>query len=494
MSPFYARDVSFRFLLQPKWLAWTAVVVVAVVVMANLSAWQLSRLADRRATNAAIAERADEPVVSVDDPSLEGLSDEDLRYRRVTAVGTYLGESEVAIANQTMGGAPGWWLVTPLRTNGGSVVLVNRGWVPFALLDPAGSFEQFAPPTGEVGISGILQSGQSPVAGVEPGARSLPRLDVAAASVALGLPVADVWLQLEDQQPAQASGEPLMLSMRALDDGPHMNYAGQWAIFATLTAVVFAALVIRTAQGGGGGPQRRSGGGTTPRRRGSEPKLLVHLGVRLAPLTGPDRLAEVTGLPQAEVDERLFELVEQGYAMHHDPSGHAVGPSGWTLTSAGWEALEGALAAELDAAGVRTDLTEAYGRFVELNGEVLEVCTDWQVRRSGDGNAPVLNDHSDPGYDEAVVDRLGRLDDLAGPLCDDLGAALGRFGAYRNRLGDARRRVESGDTGWIDRPLVDSYHTVWFELHENLLATLGLRRGDGTVTAGARTGVQSQPD
>jgi hypothetical protein len=33
-----------------------------------------------------------------------------------------------------------------------------------------------------------------------------------------------------------------------LDDGPHLNYAGQWFIFATLTCIVYPLLVRRTAR------------------------------------------------------------------------------------------------------------------------------------------------------------------------------------------------------------------------------------------------------
>jgi cytochrome oxidase assembly protein ShyY1 len=464
--------VSFRFLLQPKWIAWTLVVVVAVGVMANLSGWQLGRLGDRRATNAAIEARSADPVVPVDDPALAGLSEQDLRYRAVTATGVYLTDDEVLIANQTMGGAPGWWLVTPLQTPSGLVVMVNRGWVPFASVEPEGSFDAFAPPRGEVGVAGVLQSSQAAVVDSDVAGRALPRLDVAAASAGLTAPVFDLWLQLEDQQPAQPADEPIMLSLPALDDGPHLNYAGQWAIFAALTAIVFVVLVIRTAQRGDAGSSVQG-----RRGRGSEPALLVQLGVRLAPLVSRQRLAEVSGMPEAEVVDRLNDLVAAGLATHHDTM-----PPGWTLTSQGWSDLSQRLARELDDSGLRPAMTALYQRFSELNPVVLEVCTDWQVRQDPTG-ALVVNDHSDAAYDQQVIGRLGAVHDQAGPLCDELAATLARFGSYRDRLGAAVGRVESGDTGWIDRPMVDSYHTVWFELHEHLLATLGRERGDTMAAA-----------
>jgi hypothetical protein len=58
----------------------------------------------------------------------------------------------------------------------------------------------------------------------------------------------------------------------------------------------------------------------------------------------------------------------------------------------------------------------------------------------------------------------------------DLAACVERYGSYGDRLDAAIDRARSGETAYVDRPLVDSYHTVWFELHEDLLATLGLDR------------------
>ena len=44
--------------------------------------------------------------------------------------------------------------------------------------------------------------------------------------------------------------------------------------------------------------------------------------------------------------------------------------------------------------------------------------------------------------------------------------------------------VRRGHGEWFDKPLIDSYHTVWFELHEDLLATLGLERSTETGSEG----------
>ena len=88
----------------------------------------------------------------------------------------------------------------------------------------------------------------------------------------------------------------------------------------------------------------------------------------------------------------------------------------------------------------------------------------------------IVNDHTDPAHDAAVVARLGDADRVVRGVCNDLGGVLARFDGYGDRFAEALARVRAGEVEWFTRPLIDSYHTVWFELHENLLATLGIER------------------
>ena len=52
-----------------------------------------------------------------------------LEYRRVAATGMFLHDREIFLA-ATRRGRAGFHVITPLRRDGGSPVLVNRGWVP----------------------------------------------------------------------------------------------------------------------------------------------------------------------------------------------------------------------------------------------------------------------------------------------------------------------------------------------------------------------------
>jgi hypothetical protein len=88
----------------------------------------------------------------------------------------------------------------------------------------------------------------------------------------------------------------------------------------------------------------------------------------------------------------------------------------------------------------------------------------------------VVNDHRDRRYDRRVLTRLERINEKISPVLVELTACLDRFGSYPARLDSAMERAGAGEAEYVDRPAVDSYHTVWFELHENLLTTLGLDR------------------
>jgi hypothetical protein len=151
------------------------------------------------------------------------------------------------------------------------------------------------------------------------------------------------------------------------------------------------------------------------------------------------------------------------------------------LTPAGRLEANRILAEEVDLEEVRPGLEAVYGRFAELNTRLLALCTVWQLRVIGDER--VVNDHHDPRYDEQVVSSLERFDRDAAALCGELGSLLERFRRYLPRLERALDHVRVGQHEWFASPTVDSYHGVWFELHEDLLATLGIERATEGVAS-----------
>lgn len=209
----------------------------------------------------------------------------------------------------------------------------------------------------------------------------------------------------------------------------------------------------------------------------SAPEVLVLLALRLTGLAEPADVAARTGVDEAAVRSMLDGAAADGRVRYREGTFH-----GWALTPTGRRDVEARLAAELDGAGLRSALDDTYGRFRDLNGTLLALCTAWQLRDVG--GQPMVNEHDDPGYDAGCIEQLVELNGKAEPVVDDLGHALERFGPYPGRLRTALDRVQAGDVEWFTSPGVDSYHTVWFELHENLLATLGLERARETAAVG----------
>jgi hypothetical protein len=115
---------------------------------------------------------------------------------------------------------------------------------------------------------------------------------------------------------------------------------------------------------------------------------------------------------------------------------------------------------------------KTYDEFRTVNREFKSLVSDWQLR---DGEP---NDHTDAHYDAAVLGRLRGVHDSVLPILAAATAQLPRLNAYATRLSTALHEIEAGDTTWFTRPIVDSYHTVWFELHEELIGAAGLTRAD----------------
>ncbi len=147
---------------------------------------------------------------------------------------------------------------------------------------------------------------------------------------------------------------------------------------------------------------------------------------------------------------------------------------GYRLTPAGRTEVERLLRAELDDHGLRPHVEAAYGEFLAFNRQLLTVCTMWQLRT--EGGATVANDHADPVHDQTVLEALDALDHRVRPVLAALCDGLDRFAGHETRLRYALDRVLAGEHDWFTKPMFPSYHSCWFELHEDLLATLGRER------------------
>jgi surfeit locus 1 family protein len=203
--------------VQRRDVAAAIVAVLAAAVCVRLGIWQLDRLAQRKAANAALAARLALPVLEV----RGGISGDSARLRRVTATGRYDFAAERSWPGRSFEGTPGVALITPLRLADGSAVLVDRGWVP-------------SPDAFHVDHAAYRESDSVTVTGI---ARLLPRGrgDVASAGF---LPF------VIEQQAPDTRGLPRRWPAPAFDNGPHLSYAIQWFSFA-LIALVGTAVRIR---------------------------------------------------------------------------------------------------------------------------------------------------------------------------------------------------------------------------------------------------------
>ncbi|HTF54276.1 MAG TPA: MarR family transcriptional regulator [Pseudonocardia sp.] len=201
----------------------------------------------------------------------------------------------------------------------------------------------------------------------------------------------------------------------------------------------------------------------------SEPSLNVLHAVRLSGLASEAAVAAATGLPSADVAGALASLTESGLVKQR--TGRM---SGYSLTAEGRSLHADRVAGALPD-GARPAVERAYQAFLPLNSAFKQLCTDWQLRPGPDG-ADRPNDHADPGYDAAIVDRLGRIHTEISELVAEVAAVLPRFGTYPGRFTAALDRLRGGDRSAFARPLSDSYHDVWMQLHEDFLLSLGRGR------------------
>ena len=204
----------------------------------------------------------------------------------------------------------------------------------------------------------------------------------------------------------------------------------------------------------------------------SSPELLTLHAVRLKGMADDAEVAARFELDTTLVPELLLDFQAFGWITRVEFAGTA----GWTLTESGRSENERQLSHELAAADSNSSIGRDHLTFLPYNKRLLRACTDWQLRPTG-ADPLAANEHTDEEWDQRVLTTLEGLSRELRTICSELGGRLVRFQGYDDRFTAALARVERGELSWVARPRVDSCHTVWMELHEDLVATLGIRRG-----------------
>lgn len=222
-----------RLALTPRWIALGLLAIALIAGCVLLGRWQWERTQDILAAERA-AQGAPISVTELEAPGRE--IDGANIGRQVIATGTYLADRQVAVTNRVFEDATGIWVVTPLQLADGSVIAVNRGWLPDE--QAAG----FVPPTGEVTVQGTYTPDES----FYSDAQSDPGEAAAISGTALGkrwaVPTREGYLNLVSQSPASAPApSPVPATVQTSDVAfplQNFGYAFQWWIFALF--VVFA--------------------------------------------------------------------------------------------------------------------------------------------------------------------------------------------------------------------------------------------------------------
>ncbi len=131
--------------------------LIAVAGFSALGVWQVQRLAWKTDLIKRVDARVHAAPVSAPVVTAAVTRDAD-EYRRVVVHGQFLNDREAQVYTVSeLGG--GYWVMTPLRRHDGSIVLINRGFVPLDKHDPA---TRIAGQTlGEVTVIGLLRSPES---------------------------------------------------------------------------------------------------------------------------------------------------------------------------------------------------------------------------------------------------------------------------------------------------------------------------------------------
>ena len=194
--------------------------------------------------------------------------------------------------------------------------------------------------------------------------------------------------------------------------------------------------------------------------------LLALHGLAVKKAASAEAVAAVLGADPQEVERALGAGAESGRAM--------AAKGMYMLTPAGRAWLDEQYPQACAALREDTAFVGAYERFEVINRDALDLFTRWQTITVGGSAVP--NDHTDEDYDTKIIDELGDLHDQALPVIDAFAAADPRYGVYRERFEAAYDKVLAGDKDWVSGARIDSYHTVWFELHEDILRMLGRTR------------------
>jgi surfeit locus 1 family protein len=227
-----------RFVL--KRVALVALLACLTAGFTGLGVWQLQRRSWKLALIAEVDARVHARPQAAPGPAAWGaITAARDAYRHVWVRGVFLNDRETHVQAVTTLG-PGFWVITPLKTDQGFSVLINRGFVPPEREAPSSHAQTLGPTT----VTGLLRISE-PRGGFlrrnDPQHDRWYSRDVAAIAAARGLgPAAPYFIDAKDSTP----GGPIGGLTVIVFPNSHLVYAVTWFTLAVM-AVGGAVMVAR---------------------------------------------------------------------------------------------------------------------------------------------------------------------------------------------------------------------------------------------------------
>ena len=227
-------------------LAFLAFSVAAFALLVWLGAWQVQRLHWKEDLIARMSDRMVSEPLGVAEIEARLGAGEDVEFLRATATGRFVHDRELFVFT-TLDGEMGWNVVTPLETDDGNAVLVDRGFIPYDLKDPARRAE--SRPAGQVSVTGAVRPRSSAPAPFAPDndvdANVWHWWALPAMAEAAGLERASPFILQAEPRPGDPAWPRASVPDPASLSNRHLGYAVTWFGLAAMLVIVNGLYLFR---------------------------------------------------------------------------------------------------------------------------------------------------------------------------------------------------------------------------------------------------------